>query len=160
MQRCVLFSFCDIYRNSHSDEICNKYLSKKVWERVAQLPSQSLAQSSCWLFSSAFSSSAAEGELLSHYQAKPLTNLSSLLASQFDLFKTATKVQTKTLGICQHLSSYFCFAFCNFVQRCNNSCTHQGDNKQSLWEGWQCASNNTMAAKRMILLLLPFNHPH
>ena len=31
----------------------------------------------------------------------------------------------------------------NFVQRCNNSCTLQGDNKQRLWEGWQCASKNT-----------------
>ena len=55
--------------------------------------------------------------------------------------------------------NYFCIQFCNFLQRCNNSCTSQGDKKQSLWEGWQCASNNTMAAKTMILFLLPFNQP-
>ena len=34
--------------------------------------------------------------------------------------------------------------FCDILPRCNNSCTHQGENKQSLW----VATNNTMGAKR------------
>ena len=47
----------------------NDNLRKKVWERLAQLASRSLARFSCLLFSSAFSSSAAEGEPCD-YQAK------------------------------------------------------------------------------------------
>ena len=32
---------------------------------------------------------------------------------------------------------FFCLPFCNILPRCNNSCTLQGENKQSLWEGCQ-----------------------
>ena len=144
-----------------SDKICLPQLLPQLKQsqlvlrpKQPQVPPRPLAWILCLLFSSAFASSAAEGEF-SHYQAKRswrrMQNQKSIITPDFAIWPPK---KLFFLYFSTFEQNYFCILFCNFLQRCNNRCTSQGDKKQSLWEGWQCASKNTMAAKRMICTFL------
>ena len=55
---------------------------------------------------------------------------------------------------------FFCLPFCNILPRCNNSCTLQGENKQSLWEGCQWLPITPWGPKEWYWCYFPsvFNH--